>query len=135
MDEKQEAVLEKIRAKRGFVLPLHRFMVEFSPKVAETYEDLSALVLRAEGDNPLDPKTQALIGVAVTTAVRNDREGIEQYILRAKKAGATDREIMAAIMCVAFPGGIPAVEYAANIWYEMKEGKTLLQFDESMGKL
>ena len=34
MDEHQEAVLEKIRAKRGFLLPLHRFMVEFSPRVA-----------------------------------------------------------------------------------------------------
>ncbi len=105
-------------------------MVELDPKIAENYEALSVQIFRGEGESVLDPKTRALIGAVVTTAVRNDREGIEQYILRAKKARATDREIMAAIMFAALPAGILAAEYAAIVWYEMKQGKTAIEFDE-----
>lgn len=132
MDEQRKTVLEKIRAARDFVLPVHRLMVDLDPNIAQCYETFSALAMRGEGESPLDRKTLALIGIGVTTAVRNDREGIEQCIVRARKAGASDREIMAAIMVAALPAGIPAVEYAATVWYEMKQGKTYIEFTERL---
>jgi alkylhydroperoxidase/carboxymuconolactone decarboxylase family protein YurZ len=126
----KEEILARIRARRGFVAHFHQLMVDIDPKIAESYEQVSGLVLRREGNNPLDDKTQSLVALGVATAVGNDREGVEQFINRATRAGASDREIMAAIMVAAFIAGMPKVEYAASIFYEMKEGKRTIDYQE-----
>ena len=63
--------------------------------------------------------------VGITTAVRGDSEGIHTNAQRALAAGASDQEVLEAIMLAALPAGIPAVEEAAKAWKQLKAGRAL----------
>jgi alkylhydroperoxidase/carboxymuconolactone decarboxylase family protein YurZ len=120
--EEVEQALNRVRQQRGYVLPVHEMMAELDPELLRRYGDLSAYLLFDDDTKALDPKTRALVLVGITTAVRGDQEGIEVNVQRALAAGATEREVLEAILLAALPAGIPAVEYAARVWQDLKAG-------------
>ena len=90
----------------------------------------SAEVIFGPEPRALDLKTRFLVLVGITTAVREDREGIEWSSRRAMEHGATEQEVLEAILLAGLPAGSPAVEYAARAFREMKEGRGWVEYGD-----
>lgn len=124
MTPEGKAELDKIRAVRGYTLPLHEMLAELNPELLKRYGNLASYALFGEEEGrALDLKTRFLVLVGVTTAVKGDREGIEWAAARAVKNGATWHEVYEAAFMAALPAGIPAFEGACRVFKELQEGK------------
>lgn len=110
-----EEVLERVRGKRGYLLPVHELMAEVDVALLDKYDRLSSDLLFNEGPRALDLKTRYLVLLGITTAVGGDPEGIVWSAQRAMQLGATRREVLEAILLVALPGGVPRVEEATHV--------------------
>jgi alkylhydroperoxidase/carboxymuconolactone decarboxylase family protein YurZ len=109
-----------------FDLPVNRLLGSVDPHIRTIFEDYIQYTIFNERPLALDLKTRYLVLVAITTAVRGDREGIEWSSQLATKYGASEREILEAISLTNLPAGTPAMEYAAVVWYQMKRGEALV---------
>lgn len=119
--------LEKIKAVRGYTLPLHEVMAEANPEFLRRYGELASFVIFGPGENrALDLKTRFLVMVGITTAVKGDREGIEWAAARAVQNGATWEEVYEAAFLAGLPAGFPAFEGAAKAFQEMHKGKGIV---------
>ncbi|MGP1394205.1 MAG: carboxymuconolactone decarboxylase family protein [Inquilinaceae bacterium] len=124
MTPEGKAELDKIRAVRGYTLPLHEMLAELNPELLKRYGNLASYALFGEEEGrALDLKTRFLVLVGVTTAVKGDREGIEWASARAVQNGATWHEVYEAAFMAALPAGIPAFENACRVFSELQEGK------------
>jgi 4-carboxymuconolactone decarboxylase len=124
MTPEGKAELDKIRAVRGYTLPLHEILAEANPEFLRRYGQLASFVLFGPGeDRALDLKTRFLVLVGVTTAVKGDREGIEWAAHRAIQNGATWEEVYEAAFLAALPAGIPAFEGACRAFKDLQKGK------------
>ncbi|GAA2348906.1 carboxymuconolactone decarboxylase family protein [Dactylosporangium salmoneum] len=112
-DNDKNDVLEEIRARRGFTLPVHEMMARVDPEILRAYNSLAGNLLFGPEPRALDLKTRYLVLVGVTTAVRGDADGIKWSSAKARELGATEEEILEAVLLAGLPGGIPAVEEAA----------------------
>jgi len=124
MTPEGQAELDKIRAVRGYTLPLHDALAELDPEMLRRYGDLASYTLFGEAEGrPMDLKTRFLVLVGVTTAVKGDREGIEWAAIRAIQNGATWKEVYEAAFMAALPAGIPAFEATCRALAEVKKGE------------
>ena len=124
MTPEGKAELDKIRAVRGYTLPLHEVLAEANPEFLRRYGNLASFVLFGPGeDRALDLKTRFLVLVGVTTAVKGDREGIEWAAHRAIQNGATWEEVYEAAFMAALPAGIPSFEGACRVFKDLQRGK------------
>jgi len=118
-----KAELAKIRAVRGYTLPLHEIMAEANPEFLRRYGAFASFVLFGPGDGrALDLKTRFLVLVGITAAVKGDREGIEWASARAIQNGATWQEVYEAAFLAGLPAGMPAFEGACRAFREMQKG-------------
>jgi alkylhydroperoxidase/carboxymuconolactone decarboxylase family protein YurZ len=106
----------------AFDLPLFELLRNVDPNIKKMFEEYLNYTIFHERPLALDLKTRYLLLVGITTAVRGDREGIEWSSQLAIKYGATEREVLEAISLTNLPAGTPAMEYAADVWYQMKRG-------------
>ncbi|MFT8244832.1 carboxymuconolactone decarboxylase family protein [Roseomonas sp. BN140053] len=124
MTPEGQAELDKIRAVRGYTLPLHDALAEVNPEFLKRYGALASFTLfGSEEGRALDLKTRFLVLMGVTTAVKGDREGVEWAAKRAMQAGATWNEVYEAAFMAALPAGIPAFEATCKALNEMKAGR------------
>ncbi len=124
MTPEGKAELDKIRAVRGYTLPLHEILAEANPEFLRRYGQLASYVLFGPKENrALDLKTRFLVLVGITTAVKGDREGIEWAAHRAIQNGATWEEVYEAAFLAGLPAGIPAFEAACRTFKDLQRGK------------
>lgn len=124
MTPEGQAELDKIRAVRGYTLPLHEIMAEANPEFLRRYGELASFVIFGDGEGrALDLKTRFLVMVGITTAVKGDREGIEWASRRAVQNGATWEEVYEAAFLAGLPAGWPAFEGACRAFQDMKKGE------------
>ena len=127
MTPEGQAELDKIRAVRGYTLPLHEIMAEANPEFLRRYGELASFVIFGDGEGrALDLKTRFLVMVGITTAVKGDREGIEWASTRAIQNGATWAEVYEASFLAGLPAGWPAFEGACRAFQDMKKGHGLV---------
>lgn len=107
--------LGRIRERRGFTLPVHELMNRVDPEILRRYDELAGYLLFGPEPRALDLKTRYLVLVGITTATRGDGDGIRWSARRAKECGATDDEVLEAVVLAGLPAGIPAVEEAATV--------------------
>ncbi len=130
MTPEGKAELDKIRAVRGYTLPVHDYLAELDPEMLRRYGDLASYTLFGEEDGrPMDLKTRFLVLVGVTTAVKGDNEGVQWAAIRAIQNGATWKEVYEAAFMAALPAGIPAFEAACHIFNRMKDGDKTVDLD------
>lgn len=116
--------LDKIRAVRGYTLPLHETLADLNPEFLRRYGDLASFVIFGPKEGrALDLKTRFLVLVGITTAAKGDREGIEWSAMRAMQYGATWDEVREAAFLAALPCGMPAFEGACRIFKELEKNK------------
>lgn len=111
----------------AFDLPLFEMLNTVDPNIKEMFQSYLNYTIFTERPLALDLKTKYLIIVGITTAVRGDREGIEWSSQLAMKYGASEREVLEAISLSNLPAGTPSIEYAADVWYQMKQGEARVQ--------
>lgn len=110
-----------------FDLPLFELLHTVDPDIKQMFEEFLNYTIFQERPLALDLKTRYLVLVGITTAVRGDREGIEWSSQLAMKHGATEREVLEAISLTNLPAGTPAMEYAADVWRQMRQGQAKVQ--------
>lgn len=100
-------------------LPSHfAWLQESFPAVAGAYEAFGDAVHAA---GPLDPKTRALVKVAISGAARLEG-GLHAHVRKALKAGARPDEILHVLVLlfptVGFPGTMAALAWARDVLEE-----------------
>lgn len=114
--------LAAVRARRGYVLPVHELLDEVSPDILSRYDALTAELLFADEPRALELKTRYLVLVGVATAAKGDPDGIVFFGKRALKNGASRREVLEAIALSGLPAGMPTIEAATEVLDRLFDG-------------
>jgi len=93
-----------------------KFKREF-PAIYKTHEALGKEIHEKAG--PLPEKTRWLIKVAISCA-SNHKISLETHIAKAKEAGATNDEIMHALLLTIQTAGFPTFMEAYSVFKEMR---------------
>ncbi|MDP9266135.1 MAG: carboxymuconolactone decarboxylase family protein [Chloroflexota bacterium] len=117
---RSEALVERLKAKRGYLLPFHRLLAAHAPGTLEKYDDFYSQVWFER--NVLDPRVKELIAVGIHTAIL-EREGLEIRMKRAMKAGATEAEIVEAVTLAGIPAGMYTVLVGSHVWDRITKEK------------
>ena len=104
--EEKQAYLDKAYKDRGYVLEMHRIMVEADLDWVKAYDPF--IEATYTGQRTLDRKTKELLQIAVEAALRADVDQIGAHVRVALDNGATPREILEALQCVVMPMGMLA---------------------------
>ncbi|MDW8045349.1 MAG: carboxymuconolactone decarboxylase family protein [Nitrososphaerota archaeon] len=105
-DEKVRRLLERMKEKRGYVVPEWEFLIKKDPEFFEAYENLYDKSLM--DGKALPAKVRELIAIAIL-AFRGQREAVLSHVKRALALGATKDEILEAIETAMVPGGAPTL--------------------------
>ena len=105
---------EQMAQSRGYTLEMHRIMAEADPEWVVHYNRF--IEATYTGERTLDRKTKELLQVAVEAALRADVEQIQAHVRVALQHGATPREILEALECVAMPMGGLAFRRGLQAW-------------------
>lgn len=93
-------------ARGGIRLGPYEWAATKDPDFMRAYEAFSSSVWNPDFERALEPKTRALIPI-VLFAYRGLTDTLPRHIQRAKRLGATEREIMEALEAAVLPGGGP----------------------------
>ena len=100
---------------------IHQLFTEFKaefPEIHEKNEDLGQFIHDSGG--PLDAKTRWLIKLGISAATRH-QNAVGTHIARAREAGATEEEIMHALLLVIPTCGFPTFTEAYRVYKKMEE--------------
>ena len=112
--QEKQAYLDKIYRDRGYILEMHRLMVEADLEWVKAYDPFVEITYTA--DRTLDRKTKELLQIAVETALRADVEQIQAHVRVALQHGATPQEILEALQTVVMPMGMLAMRRGLQAW-------------------
>jgi len=95
---------------------LHKIFTKFKKDFPKVYSDYEALGREIHGrSGPLTEKTCWLIKIAVSGATRHEL-ALETHILKAKEAGATNKEIKHALLLLIQTAGFPTFMEAYSVF-------------------
>ncbi len=114
--QEKRAFLEEIHRDRGYVLDLHRIMVEADLEWVKAYDPF--LKVTYTNRRTLDRKTKELCQVVVEAALRAEVPQIRAHVRNALKEGATPQEILEALESVVMPMGMLAFRQGLRAWAE-----------------
>ena len=100
-----DALLEKMKKERGYVLPPLEYAVKQDVDFMEAYNNLYKRVL-TDG-KALPAKTREFIAIALL-AYRGHDHAVYEHAKRALRLGASRQELLEAIETTILPGGAPA---------------------------
>ena len=112
--QEKQAYLDKIYKDRGYILEMHKLMVEADLEWVKAYDPFVEITYTA--DRTLDRKTKELLQIAVETALRADVEQIQAHVRVALRHGATPQEILEALQTVVMPMGMLAMRRGLQAW-------------------
>jgi 4-carboxymuconolactone decarboxylase len=112
--EEKHSYLEKIYRDRGYILEMHKIMVEADLEWVKAYDPF--LNATYTGQRTLDRKTKELLQIVVEAALRADVEQIQAHVKVALDNGATPQEILEALECVVMPMGMLAFRRGLQAW-------------------
>lgn len=112
--EEKRTFIEEIRKDRGYVLDIHKIMVEVDFDWIKAYDPF----LRATYTNnrSLDRKTKELCQVVVEAALRADVSQIREHVRLAIQYGATPQDVLEALESVLMPMGMLAFREGLKAW-------------------
>src|SRR3990172_7519555 len=97
-------------AKPGRLPEHYEWLVENYPRVGKAYETLGKAVHKA---GPLDDRTRALIKLGISVGARAEG-AVHAHVRKARDAGATDEEILHAVLLAMPTIGLPATTAALS---------------------
>ena len=112
--EENQWYLDKIYRDRGYILEMHKIMVEADLDWVKAYDPFTEFTYTSQ--RLLDRKTKALLQIVVESALRADVEQIQGHVRAALRNGATPKEILEALECVVMPMGALAFRRGLQAW-------------------
>ena len=112
--EEKQAYLEKILQTRGYILDMHKIMVEADLDWIKVLDPFTQYTYTSQ--RTLDRKTKELLQIVVEAALRADMEHIQAHVKVALNNGATPQEILEALECVIMPMGMLAFRRGLQAW-------------------
>ena len=112
--EEKQAYLDKIYKDRGYILDMHKLLVEADLEWVKAYDPFVEITYTA--DRTLDRKTKELLQIVVESALMADVEQIQAHVRVALKHGATPQEILEALQTVVMPMGMLAMRRGLQAW-------------------
>jgi len=112
--EEKQAYLREIYRDRGYILDMHKIMVEADLDWVKAYDPFVRATYT--GQRTLDRKTKELLQIAVEAALRADVEQIQAHVRLALANGATPQEILEALESVVAPMGMLAFRRGLQAW-------------------
>lgn len=112
--EEKQAYLQKIYEDRGYLLDMHKLLVEADLDWVKAYDPLVHATYT--GQRTLDRKTKELCQIVVEAALRADVEQIQGHVRVALAHGATAQEILEALQSVVMPMGMLAFRRGLQAW-------------------
>lgn len=94
-----EALLSDIKQRRGYVLPLHRFLAESDTDFLATYDRFFTLAM--DDHNGLTPQVRELVLLAIDLCLGINPEVAGTHAKRAVEHGATEAQALAVVELVA----------------------------------
>ena len=110
----QQAYLDRIQKDRGYVLEMHRIMLEEDLDWVKAYDQF--ITATYTGQRMLDRKTKELLQIVVEAALRADVGQIQAHVRAALDHGATPWEIIEALQAVVMPMGALALRRGLQAW-------------------
>jgi alkylhydroperoxidase/carboxymuconolactone decarboxylase family protein YurZ len=90
-----KALLESMRRRRGYVLPMHEVLAERDPDFLAAYDAYFSSVMRE--DSPLPRKVREFVLMGLTLALGSPEPVVAGHARRAREHGATEEEILAVV--------------------------------------
>lgn len=119
MDGRGDALLEKMRAERGYLLSYHEVYGRLDPTLLERYADLyRAFTLDRRF---LEPRRRELVWIGLLAAIDEHVGSI--HLERAVQAGVTPRDMAAALSLAAVAGAWPTIAFGAGHWERFVEAR------------
>ena len=112
--QEKQAYLEKIYKDRGYILDMHKLLVEADLEWVKAYDPFVEITYTA--DRTLDRKTKELLQIVVESALMADVEQIQAHVRVALQHGATPQEILEALQTVVMPMGMLAMRRGLQAW-------------------
>ena len=112
--EEKRIYLQRMYQERGYVLEVHRIMVEADLDWVKAYEPFIQATYTAQ--RTLDRKTKELLQIVVEAALRADVEQIQAHVRIALDNGATPQEILEALQSVVAPMGMLSFRRGIQAW-------------------
>ena len=112
--EEKQAYLRETYRDRGYVLDLHKIMIEADLEWVKAYDPFARATYTSQ--RVLDRKTKELLQIAVEAALRADVEQIQVHVRLALDHGATPQEILEALEAVVLPMGFLAFRRGLQAW-------------------
>ena len=120
--QEKQAYIDKIYRDRGYVLDMHKIMVEADLDWVKAYDPF--LVATYTAQRSLDRKTKELLQIVVEAALMADAAQIQAHVKVALDNGATPREILEALETVVMPMGMLAMRRGLQAWSAEMELRT-----------
>jgi alkylhydroperoxidase/carboxymuconolactone decarboxylase family protein YurZ len=115
---KKRKLIGRMERERGYLPPAWAYMVENDVDFMEAYNSLYERAL-ADG-RALPARIRELIAIALLAFRRQD-EAVYRHIKRARRLGATRRELLEAIETTIVPGGAPCFGTALDALMRVEE--------------
>lgn len=106
--------LDRMHRTRGYLIPVHKIMVQADPDWADRYDDLVQQTYLRQG--ALDRKTKELLQFVVLAALRSDVDHVAEHARLAIEHGATPGEALEALECVLMPMGALGFNAGLKAW-------------------
>jgi alkylhydroperoxidase/carboxymuconolactone decarboxylase family protein YurZ len=111
-------LINKVKEKRGYILPYHELFFCVDPKLLDTYDQFYENVTLVA--RHLDDKTKELVWFGILIGVQEKAGTL--HIKRGKKAGITDREFSEVLTLCQIAMGLDAVTFLEDNWAEHLPG-------------
>lgn len=113
-EAEKQAFLDNLIAKRGYVLPYHRALVDSDLEVMRSMDDLVSRVYLA--NRSLSAREKELIFIVSLTVMRGEAEHIEGHIRKARALGVPDQDILEAIEITLLEAGVVTFQHGVECW-------------------
>ena len=121
-------ILEKVKEKRGYLLPYHALFLCVDPDLLEAYDRFyDRLTLRK---NHLDLKTRELVWLGILMGVLEEAGTI--HLKRARQAGVTDDDISDIVKLTQIARGFDVLSFIDKKWKKDLPGISPVQIYEDL---
>ena len=126
--EEQQAYIDEMVRKRGYVLDYHKVLTKYDFDVMRATDNLvNAAYLQPRR---LDRKVKELIFIVSLTVMRSEKNHIQSHIRTALKLGVSAEEILEALEMALPEAGVVAFQTGFDAWREVV-GATGIEPNES----
>jgi len=127
MRKREKELIERIKAKRTWLLNFHKLLLKNDPEMLGKWDDLYSAGKFKE--RFITAREKELVDLAIS-AIMKWKPGLEIHIKKALDMGITEEEISEIFSLSAMSAGIPCMMFASDVYEEMKKNNFRFSFPQ-----